>query len=59
MSKAYTPTPSDSAVVVAGLVVISCFGLQFWNCSATANRISKEDFQFTAFEQVKPYGQRS
>jgi hypothetical protein len=39
MSKAYTPTPSDLAVIDAGLVVMACFGLQIWNCSATTKLI--------------------
>ena len=53
-SYAYRETPSNLSVVAAGIVVISFFGLQFWNCSATANLIGKEDFQFQAFEHVKP-----
>ena len=53
-SKAYAATPSNGAVVAASLVVVSFFGLQFWNCSVTANRISKEDFHFEAFEHTKP-----
>ena len=50
-SYAFKETPSDMAVVAAGAVVIGFFGLQFWNCTATASRIGKEDFQFKAFEQ--------
>ena len=50
-SHAYRETPSDMAVAAAGAVVIGFFGLQLWNCTATASRIAKEDFEFKAFEQ--------
>ena len=50
-SHAYNETPSDLSVAAAGMVVVGFFGLQLWNCSATANRIAIEDFEFKAFEE--------